>query len=314
MIYFTFTIIGSNIIFNIIEYFSFINLSLLYLFSIIILFYILINSSLLYYGIISYNHTLIEFISTLFSLMFLVIMITPALIILLDVDLIIIPSYIIYSLGIQWAWQFNLIFIPLNHNLFVLSLYSDHYIISMKNKVNLSYPIFKGGFYEEFNIINNVIKPTIAGILIYNIILIIYDIYSYYYPIQYPNFGSGSSIGSIDNIKNNDHNWSNPILGYKLPLQYQPINYLFDIFQYILLPIYSFIRLIVSSFDVIHTIGFYSLGIKIDAIPGKINSTTTLRLLIKGEYRGKCFELCGQGHLLMMSSTIVYCIFIIIYT
>ena len=90
------------------------------------------------------------------------------------------------------------------------------------------------------------------------------------------------------------------------PLQYQPINYLFDIFQYILLPIYSFIRLIVSSFDVIHTIGFYSLGIKIDAIPGKINSTTTLRLLIKGEYRGKCFELCGQGHLLMMSSTIVY--------
>jgi heme/copper-type cytochrome/quinol oxidase subunit 2 len=89
-------------------------------------------------------------------------------------------------------------------------------------------------------------------------------------------------------------------------IQYQPINYLFDIFQYILLPIYSFIRLIVSSFDVIHTIGFYSLGIKIDAIPGKINSTTTLRLLIKGEYRGKCFELCGQGHLLMMSSTIVF--------
>lgn len=93
---------------------------------------------------------------------------------------------------------------------------------------------------------------------------------------------------------------------YSFSRSYQPINYLFDIFQYILLPIYSFIRLIVSSFDVIHTIGFYSLGIKIDAIPGKINSTTTLRLLIKGEYRGKCFELCGQGHLLMMSSTIVY--------
>jgi len=100
---------------------------------------------------------------------------------------------------------------------------------------------------------------------------------------------------------------------YYFPLQYQPINYLFDIFQYILLPIYSFIRLIVSSFDVIHTIGFYSLGIKIDAIPGKINSTTTLRLLIKGEYRGKCFELCGQGHLLMMNSTIVY-LLVLFYT
>ena len=77
-------------------------------------------------------------------------------------------------------------------------------------------------------------------------------------------------------------------------------SYLFDISQYILLPIYSFIRLFVYSFDVIHTLGFYSWGIKIDAIPGRINLGTTLRLLWKGEYRGKCFELCGQGHLSML--------------
>ena len=82
-------------------------------------------------------------------------------------------------------------------------------------------------------------------------------------------------------------------------------SYLFDISQYILLPIYSFIRLFVYSFDVIHTLGFYSWGIKIDAIPGRINLTTTLRLLWKGEYRGKCFELCGQGHLSMLITTLV---------
>ena len=76
--------------------------------------------------------------------------------------------------------------------------------------------------------------------------------------------------------------------------------YLLDISQYILLPIYSFIRLFVYSFDVIHTLGFYSWGIKIDAIPGRINLSTTIRLLWKGEYRGKCFELCGQGHLSML--------------
>ena len=82
-------------------------------------------------------------------------------------------------------------------------------------------------------------------------------------------------------------------------------SYLFDISQYILLPIYSFIRLFVYSFDVIHTLGFYSWGIKIDAIPGRINLGTTLRLLWKGEYRGKCFELCGQGHLSMLLLSIV---------
>ena len=81
--------------------------------------------------------------------------------------------------------------------------------------------------------------------------------------------------------------------------------YSFDISQYILLPIYSFIRLLIYSFDVIHTLGFYSWGIKIDAIPGRINSASTLRLLWKGEYRGKCFELRGQGHVVMLLQSLL---------
>ena len=88
--------------------------------------------------------------------------------------------------------------------------------------------------------------------------------------------------------------------------------YLFDISQYIILPIYSFIRLFVYSFDVIHTLGFYCWGIKIDAIPGRINLTTTLRLLWKGEYRGKCFELCGQGHLSMLITTLILLFYLIL--
>ena len=45
----------------------------------------------------------------------------------MDYDLIIIPSYIIYALGLQWAWQFNIIFQPLNIG---FDSYCDHYIIS----------------------------------------------------------------------------------------------------------------------------------------------------------------------------------------
>ncbi len=81
--------------------------------------------------------------------------------------------------------------------------------------------------------------------------------------------------------------------------------YLFDISEYILLPNYSYIKCFLYSFDVIHTLGFYSWGIKIDAIPGRINLATTLRLLWKGEYRGKCFELCGQGHVSMMVLSLI---------
>ena len=44
------------------------------------------------------------------------------------------------------------------------------------------------------------------------------------------------------------------------------------------------------------SIDVYCFGIKIDAIPGRINLASTLRSLFKGEHRGFCFELCGQGH------------------
>ncbi len=78
-----------------------------------------------------------------------------------------------------------------------------------------------------------------------------------------------------------------------------------EISRDIWVPIYSFIRLFVYCFDVIHTLGLYYWGMKIDAIPGRINLANTVRLLWKGEYRGKCFELCGQGHLSMFINSLI---------
>ena len=174
--------------------------------------------------------------STLFSLLFIIIIIIPALIILLDFDLVIIPPYIIYSLGLQWAWQSNII-INNNNNNYNIELYCDHHIISSVNKkINNNYNTWIKSYSKSNNII---------------------------------------------------------------------IRYLFDISQYPLLTPYSFIRSLVYSFDATHSIGSYSRGIKIDAIPGRINLAITPRLLRRGEYRGKCFELCGQGHLSMMINSII---------
>ena len=55
----------------------------------------------------------------------------------------------------------------------------------------------------------------------------------------------------------------------------------------------------------IHAIGFYSIGIKIDAIPGRINLASTLRSLFKGEHRGFRFESRGQGHSAMLIQGLV---------
>jgi heme/copper-type cytochrome/quinol oxidase subunit 2 len=274
------------------EYFSFINLFLLFLFIIIMLFFILISSTLLYYSNVNFNHCLVEFISTLFSLLFLIIIISPALIILLDFDLIILPTINIYSLGLQWAWQFNIIFLPINIG---FNSYCDHYIISSNNSIiNFNSSLC----YLRFFVYNWSLNDCWLNYFSINSFLLLLG----YLPINTSHWLSfdywlltiHQPLTSNTIINDNNYN-----LIIKLPF------YLWDINSYILLPIYSFIRLFVYSFDVIHTLGFYSWGIKIDAIPGRINLTTTLRLLYKGEYQGKCFELCGQGHFSMIMLSLV---------
>lgn len=72
----------------------------------------------------------------------------------------------------------------------------------------------------------------------------------------------------------------------------------------LIIPMYSLSYFLLLSYDVIHSIGYYSLGIKIDAIPSKINNTQSLRPVFKGEYRGYCFELCGEAHSTMIVASI----------
>lgn len=61
------------------------------------------------------------------------------------------------------------------------------------------------------------------------------------------------------------------------------------------LPILTPIRVLVTANDVMHSWAIPSLGIKIDAIPGRINHGL-IYILKKGIYYGQCSELCGTGH------------------
>nr|AOC61535.1 cytochrome c oxidase subunit 2 [Gloeotilopsis planctonica] len=73
---------------------------------------------------------------------------------------------------------------------------------------------------------------------------------------------------------------------------------LLEVDNRLVLPVNSHIRLLTSSADVIHSFAVPSLGVKLDAIPGRLNQTS---LLIKREgcFYGQCSELCGASHALM---------------
>jgi len=64
------------------------------------------------------------------------------------------------------------------------------------------------------------------------------------------------------------------------------------------LPSMNFIRLIVSSNDVIHSFSIKSLGLKIDAVPGRFNFGYFYSFLY-GRFYGQCSEICGVNHSFM---------------
>ncbi len=63
----------------------------------------------------------------------------------------------------------------------------------------------------------------------------------------------------------------------------------------VVLPIDTDIQLLITAADVIHAVALPALGIKLDAIPGRMNETW-VRINKVGTYYGQCSELCGKDH------------------
>nr|AVP74431.1 cytochrome c oxidase subunit II [Imogine stellae] len=66
----------------------------------------------------------------------------------------------------------------------------------------------------------------------------------------------------------------------------------------IFLPRGEYIRLLVTGGDVIHSFCVPTLGVKIDAVPGRLNQTYFFPLVL-GSFYGQCSELCGANHSFM---------------
>lgn len=63
-------------------------------------------------------------------------------------------------------------------------------------------------------------------------------------------------------------------------------------------PVNANIRVLVSSADVIHSWTVPSLGVKADAIPGRLNQLS-LFIQYPGVFYGQCSEICGANHSFM---------------
>nr|QDX10671.1 cytochrome oxidase subunit II [Phylloscopus occisinensis] len=87
---------------------------------------------------------------------------------------------------------------------------------------------------------------------------------------------------------------------YMIPTADLPMGHfrLLEVDHRVIVPTHSTIRVIVTADDVLHSWAVPSLGVKTDAIPGRLNQTSFLASR-PGVYYGQCSEICGANHSFM---------------
>nr|YP_009093590.1 cytochrome c oxidase subunit II [Tetrastes sewerzowi]AIR93796.1 cytochrome c oxidase subunit II [Tetrastes sewerzowi] len=73
---------------------------------------------------------------------------------------------------------------------------------------------------------------------------------------------------------------------------------LLEVDHRIVIPMESPIRMIITADDVLHSWAVPTLGVKTDAIPGRLNQTSFITTR-PGVFYGQCSEICGANHSFM---------------
>jgi cytochrome c oxidase subunit 2 len=105
--------------------------------------------------------------------------------------------------------------------------------------------------------------------------------------------------------------WSYEFSDYVSPDQTEAVNFdsymvssddlelgqlrLLEVDNRVVLPVNTHIRVLVTAADVLHSWAIPSLGIKMDACPGRLNQTSTF-INREGVFFGQCSEICGAAH------------------
>lgn len=70
---------------------------------------------------------------------------------------------------------------------------------------------------------------------------------------------------------------------------------LLEVDNEVVLPVKTHVRVVITADDVLHSWSVNSLGIKLDAVPGRL-SQIGLYLKREGVFYGQCSEICGVNH------------------
>jgi cytochrome c oxidase subunit 2 len=70
---------------------------------------------------------------------------------------------------------------------------------------------------------------------------------------------------------------------------------LLEVDRKVWLPVHTYVRVLITAVDVIHAWAIPAFGIKMDALPGRLNQVS-LYVKREGVFYGQCSEICGVNH------------------
>ncbi len=73
---------------------------------------------------------------------------------------------------------------------------------------------------------------------------------------------------------------------------------LLEVDNRVIVPVDTHVRVVITAADVLHSWAVPSLGVKLDAVPGRLNQTSFLANR-EGVFYGQCSEICGVNHAFM---------------
>jgi cytochrome c oxidase subunit 2 len=113
--------------------------------------------------------------------------------------------------------------------------------------------------------------------------------YQWYWGYEYVSDAEGEENATFDSLMLNEEE--------RMSLKAQQPR-LLAVDNELVVPVNATVRVLVTAADVIHAFAVPSFGVKIDAVPGRLNETW-FNARKEGIYYGQCSELCGKDHAYM---------------
>nr|YP_009332778.1 cytochrome c oxidase subunit II [Pampus minor]AKE49508.1 cytochrome c oxidase subunit II [Pampus minor]AVN90143.1 cytochrome c oxidase subunit II [Pampus minor] len=103
--------------------------------------------------------------------------------------------------------------------------------------------------------------------------------YQWYWAYEYPDYGNATFESYIQHSQ------------YPLETYYRML----ETDRRAVIPMLVPIRNVVTAYDVIHSWALPVMGVKVDAVPGRLNQVYMMATM-PGVYYGQCSEICGANH------------------